>query len=383
MKNRKICIVTEARATYGYSRPVIRLIEGSPGLDLSLVVTGMHLLKEYGNTVEEIERDGFPIAAKVDMAMGGGSPTAWAKSLGVGIQSLAQVYDGLTPEIVLLFGDRAEVLAATVAAAYMNIPVGHVQSGDLSGHIDGSARHAITKLAHLHFPSCEDSAERVRRLGEEDWRIFNVGAPQLDEIIHGPRVDAGHLARTLRLDLNEPVLVVVQHPVLTEIDEARNQMIATMEVIEDLELQTVLIYPNVDAASEETIQVIHEYEHLPFVRTFRSLDRDLFVTLLDHASALIGNSSCGILEAPSFKLGVVNIGSRQRGRLQAPNVINVNHDRKEIAAAVERILGDEAFKRTLDRCVNPYGDGRSAERIVRVLSDIDIGGPLLHKTMTY
>lgn len=172
---RKIAVVSEARATYGYIKRVMHLVEASDRLELQLIVTGMHLLKEYGASINEILRDGFVPAAWVDMYLGGDTPTAWAKSLGVEMQGLAQVYDMLKPDLLLVAGDRAEILAATVTAAYMNIPVAHIQSGDLSGHIDGSARHAITKLAHVHLPACEDSAERVRKMGEEVWRIFNVG----------------------------------------------------------------------------------------------------------------------------------------------------------------------------------------------------------------
>ncbi|MBE9546457.1 MAG: UDP-N-acetylglucosamine 2-epimerase, partial [Proteobacteria bacterium] len=171
---RKIAVIASSRATYGYKQKLIGLIQESPKLDLQLIVTGMHLLKEHGLSIREIEADGYPIAAKVDMMVGGNTPSAWAKSIGVEIQGLAQVFSMLNPDLVLVTGDRAEMFAAAATAAYMNIPVAHIQAGDVSGHIDGSARHAITKLSHIHFPSCEDSAKRVERLGEEPWRIFNV-----------------------------------------------------------------------------------------------------------------------------------------------------------------------------------------------------------------
>ncbi len=383
MSQRKIAVITGTRATYGYNRGVMQLIKKSAELELAVIVTGMHLLPEFGLTVREVERDNVPIVARVDMMIGGDTPAAWSKSLGVCIQNLTQVYEMIRPEIVLVSGDRGEMLAATVAAVYMNIPVAHIQSGDLSGHIDGSARHAITKLCHIHFPSCEDSAHRVEKLGEEPWRIFDVGAPQLDELIHGDKLSKDELANLLNLDGDEPILVVLQHPVLAEVDKAYDQIVETMEAIKDVGSQTLVIYPNNDAAGQRIIDGIREYEELPFVSSIPNLERKAFMSLIANASLIIGNSSSGILEAPSFKLAAVNIGNRQRGRLQASNVINAPYDRKEIADAIQHALVSEEFHGQLEECVNPYGDGHSSERIVKILGEIEIGERLLDKQMTY
>jgi UDP-N-acetylglucosamine 2-epimerase (non-hydrolysing)/GDP/UDP-N,N'-diacetylbacillosamine 2-epimerase (hydrolysing) len=380
---RKIAVVSEARATYGYIRRLMQLIQRSARLELQLIVTGMHLLKEYGHSVDEIVRDGFTPSARVDMYVGGDSPTAWSKSLGVEIQGLAQVFDMLKPDLMLVAGDRAEILAATVAAVYMNIPVAHIQSGDLSGHIDGSARHAITKLAHVHLPSCEDSAERVRNLGEEPWRIFNVGAPQLDDVVHGKKIGRDELAGMFRLDFGRPVLLVIQHPVLTEVHLARKQMEETMAAVRDSGHQALVIYPNVDAAGREIISVIEQYRDCPSIRAFRNLDREVFLSLLGAVSVLVGNSSVGILEAPSFKLPAVDIGSRQTGRMRACNVITLpEFDRKIIRQEIDRALHDPVYRSALETCVNPYGDGNSSERICRILEEIDMSR-LLNKHMTY
>lgn len=380
---RKIACILSSRATYGYSRPVMRLIEKSKKLELAVIVTGMHLLKEYGLSVNEIIRDGFKIAAKVDMMVGGDSGAAWAKSLGLEMQSLAQVFSIIKPDIILIEGDRAEQLIATVTGVYMNLPVAHLQSGDVSGHIDGSARHAITKLCHIHFPACDDSAKRVLNMGEEKWRVFNVGAPQLDEIVHGKKISQRNLEKALGFEFAKPLLVVIQHPVLVEIAHARNQMIETMEAVKALGFQTVVIYPNIDAGGEEIIRVIRHYKGLPFFHTFKNLDRIIFLNLLRYASVLVGNSSCGILEASSFRLAAINIGSRQRGRMQAPNVINVPHDRKKIAVAIRKAIFDPHFQRKLFRCMNPYGDGRSAKRVVKILERIPLTPALLDKKITY
>ena len=380
---RKIAVVTTTRALYGYDRRIMRLIDESDDLELQTVVTGAHLLKEYGLSVREVEQDGFEIAARVDMVVGGDTPTAFAKSLGVCIQSMTQVFDMLAPDIVLISGDRGEILATAVTAAYMNIPVAHIQSGDLSGHIDGSARHAITKLSHIHFPSCDDSAERVKKLGEEPWRIFMVGSPQLDDVVRGHRLSSSEVGDRLNLDMAQPTAIVIQHPILAEIDQARDQMIETMEAVKELAIQSVVIYPNVDTAGQEIVKVIDEYGGLPFVKVCKNLEREVFLGLAGCASVLVGNSSAGILEAPSFKLAAVNVGNRQRDRMQASNVINVPHDRRQISDAIRKALNDEGFNKTLSQCVSPYGDGHSSERIVKVLSEISLDQKILDKRMTY
>ncbi len=380
---RKIAVIASSRATYGYKRRIIGLIQESEKLELQLIVTGMHLLKEYGLSVREIEADGYPIAARVEMMVGGDSPSAWAKSIGVEIQNLAQVFSMLSPDIVLVTGDRAEMFAAAVTAAYMNIPVAHIQAGDVSGHIDGSARHAMTKLSHIHFPSCEDSAKRVEKMGEEPWRIFNVGAPQLDSILNDPKLSREELNKKLGIDLNQPTALIIQHPALVESDKAYRQVKETMEAVAELKIQAIVIYPNIDSGGLEIIRAIKEYENLAFAHTYKNIERNIFISLLKEVSVVIGNSSCGILEAPSFKLPALNIGNRQRGRMQAGNVINVPHEHNEIAAAVKKALSDVVFKEQLKTCVNPYGDGKSSERIVKVLSEIECNETLLDKRITY
>jgi len=383
MRPKKVAVIASSRATYGYKRRIIHMIHESERLELQLIVTGMHLLKEHGHSVDEIEKDGHPIAAKVDMMVGGEHPAAWAKSIGVEIQSLAQVFRMLDPDLVLVSGDRAEMLGAAVTAVYMNKAVAHIQAGDLSGHIDGAARHAITKLSHIHFPSCEDSALRLERMGEEPWRIFNVGAPQLDDIVHGERLSKEELKSCFGLDFEEEVVLVIQHPVLVENTRARQQMAETLEAVRALGLPAMVIYPNVDAGKEGIIEMIKSYTKTGSIRAFKNLDREVFLSVLSAVSVLVGNSSCGILEAPTLKLPVVNIGSRQRDRMQANNVINVGYDRVEILRAMKKALYDADFKEALNSCVNPYGDGNSSAKIVKILENIEVNSRLLDKRMTY
>lgn len=380
----KIAVIASSRASYGYKRGVIRGIHESSALELQLIVTGMHLLAEHGSSVKEIEADGFPIASRVEMTVGGDTPSAWVKSLGIEMTSLAQVFSTLQPDLALVTGDRGEMLTACIAAAYMNIPVAHIQAGDVSGHIDGSARHAITKMCHLHFASCADSATRVERLGEETWRIFDVGAPQLDTLAETPTLPKVELARLFGFDFDQPVVVVIQHPVLAEFDQTHAQIIETMEAVKALGLQTVIIYPNNDAGGRIIIDAIKGYEQLPFIRTSRNLARIVLINLLRNAAAMIGNSSAGVLEGPFLKLPAVNIGSRQTGRMQSTNVINVPHERHAIEGAARRAIHDSEFRAQVQLCVNPYGDGKSSARIVKVLEELASQRVrLLDKHMTY
>jgi len=382
-KVKNIAVIASSRATYGYKRKLIGLIQKSSKLELQLIVTGMHLVKKYGYSISEIEADEYPVAAKVDMKMGGDEPFEVAASLGVEIQGLAQAFKTLEPDIALVTGDRAEMFAAAVTAVYMNIPVAHIQAGDVSGHIDGSARHAITKLSHIHFASCSDSAERVKRLGEEPWRVFDVGAPQLDSIIHDKKLSISELKSEIGIDLGKRTLLVIQHPVLVESDQAYEQMKVTMDAISELRLQTIIIYPNSDAGGLEAIRAISEYEALPFIHVYKNINRNVFISLLSHVSALVGNSSCGILEAPCFKLPAINIGNRQRGRMQAGNVINTEVDKNQIKEGILMSLDEEKFRAKLESCVNPYGDGKSSRIILEILEGLEINNRLIDKQITY
>jgi len=383
MKKRKIAVLASSRATYGYKRKLIGLIHRSSKFELQLIVTGMHLLPQYGHSIKEIEADGYPITAKVDMMLGGDSMASWAKSIGVEIQSLAQVFDIYKPDLLLVTGDRAEMFAGAVTAAYMNIPIAHIQAGDVSGHIDGNARHAMTKLSHLHLAACEDSANRVRRMGEEAWRVHNVGAPQLDYIIHGPKLSKVQLARELHISLDKPFALVIQHATLTEVDQAYSQMRETMLALKNSKMPSILIYPNVDSGGLQIIRAMKEFADVPWIHTAQNIERRLFISLLNEASIILGNSSTGILEAPSFKLPAINIGNRQRGRMQACNVINTGYDHRQIEKAIHHVLHDKRYLARLRHCVNPYGNGHSSEKILRILERLDFGPKLLDKRITY
>jgi len=382
---RKIAVVTGSRAEYGILYPVLKAVEAHPGLRLSLVVTGMHLSHEFGYTVQEIEKDGFEIEAKVDMLPSSDTLGAMAESVGVGIIGLAQTWEQLKPDIILVAADRVEPLAAAIAGAYISIPVAHIHGGDKSigGHADDSVRHAITKLAHIHFPATEKSAERIIKMGEDEWRVHTVGSPSLDIILNETLLPAETLAKELSIDLSQPLVLLIQHSVTTQVDEAPKQAKETLEAIVQIGYPTVLIYPNSDAGGRRMIEVIKEFEKYPFIKTFKSLPHKEYLSLMKVASVMVGNSSSGIIEAPSLGLPVVNIGIRQEGRERGKNVIEVEHNKQEIVNGIEKSLTDKGFLAEVKKCESPYGDGKTAPRIVEILSKVEITPQLLRKKITY
>jgi GDP/UDP-N,N'-diacetylbacillosamine 2-epimerase (hydrolysing) len=380
---RKIAVVTGTRAEYGIFKSVLREIEANPELNLSLIVIGMHLSAEFGYTVKEIEEDGFKIDAKIDVLHSEDTGAAMSKSIGRCMVKTAGALEKIKPDVLLILGDRSEMLAGAVSATYMGIPIAHIHGGDISGNVDEPVRHAITKLAHIHFAATKESADRIIQMGEEPWRVHVVGAPGLDLILNEKMPEPREIARKYGLDLSKPILLVVQHSVITEVDDAPNQIRETLETIVEMGYQTILIYPNADAGGRRMIGVIREYEKYPFIKTFRSVLHKEYLSLMKLASVMVGNSSSGIIEAPSFRLPVVNIGTRQKGRQRAENVIDVNYDKEEIKMAIQKALYDKKFKEKVKNCKNFYGDGKAGMRIVNVLSEVKIDKKLLEKRMTY
>lgn len=383
MTCRRIAVSLESRATYGYARNVLRAMRNVPELEPVTLVSGMHLMPELGNSVELIRRDGFPVSAEIPLAPAGNGRGAWPRAMGQAMTGFADSLEALKPDIVLLSGDRAETLTLCVTAAYMGIPIAHIQAGDRSGHIDDAARYAIGKFAHIHLASCEDSADRLRRMGEQEFRLFNVGAPQLDDM-----VDRDFAAHAMTLDghefnLRQPYVLLVQHPVLVERGEAADQMRDALDACLETGLPVVWIYPNSDAGFQDIVELINGHAGNPQLLSVQNLERDDYLTLLANAAILVGNSSSGILEAPTFRIPVVNIGNRQRGRPQASNILNCGYARAEIARTIAAGLGDPDVRAACARAVNPYGDGRSGPRICEILRDIPLDRRLLDKQNTY
>jgi UDP-hydrolysing UDP-N-acetyl-D-glucosamine 2-epimerase len=379
---RHIAILTEARSSYGYVRPIARLIETDDDLRYSLIVTNQHLLPDFGYSIEEIEADGLNVTDRIYMTLDGYTPATMAKSLGVLLLGITDALVRLQPDIVLVLGDRGDSLMAALAAAHMNIPVAHVQAGERSGNIDGMTRHAITRFAHVHFASGPDAAERLRRMGEDEFRIFTTGAPQLDELVNGDFASPDEIAQRFHVNLEDPLLLVLQHPVTEEFGEGVEQMEETLEAICELGHQTVVIFPNTDAGSDHLRLLIERY-HRPFMRVERNVPRRYYAGLMRTASALVGNSSSALIEAPAMGLPAVNVGARQRDRARAANVIDAPHDRRAIADAVRRALSPE-FRASFANGESPYlSDGRVSERIVKILKTIPIDERLLRKQIAY
>jgi GDP/UDP-N,N'-diacetylbacillosamine 2-epimerase (hydrolysing) len=378
---RKIIYLTGTRADYGLFSLTLRRIEQHPALDLALIVTAMHLAPEFGNTVRLVEQDGFPIAARVETLLAGDDGGSMARAIGLAILGLTQALESSRPDVLIVLGDRGEMLAGTIAAAHLNIPVAHVHGGEISGTIDESVRHAITKLAHFHFPSTDENAQRIIQMGEDPWRVHIVGAPGLDYLRSVEPMSREELEADLDLDLSQPVLLMTQHPVTTEVEAAADQMRTTLDAVAAVGTQTIITYPNADSGGRAMINVLGEYAALPFIRVRPTLGQPRYVSLLRHVDAMVGNSSSGIIEAPFFGLPVVNIGSRQRGRQRAENVLDVAHDCDAIERAIRRALGDKVFIHRARTCTSPYGDGRTGERIATSLAEVPLDRSVLQKRL--
>lgn len=380
---KQICIVTGTRAEYSYLKIIIKKIINSKKLSLSLIVTGMHLLKEYGYTIDLIKKDNIPITKIIPMYNENDSTnSALGKAVGSSIIKFTEALIELKPDVLLVLGDRYEPLVAAIAASTLKIPIAHIHGGDVSGTIDESLRHTITKLSHIHFPASPKSAKRIELMGEEKWRINMVGSTTIDNILYEKLLSKQEICKEFELNESERIALCVQHPNVYESEIAGEQMKTTLQVLRDLILQIIIIYPNNDSGSELIIEVIKEYETHTKFKIFKNIQRRIYLSLLKNVDFLIGNSSSGLIESPIFKVPVINIGDRNKGRETAENVIDVNHDYDEIKNAIKKALSKE-FRDLCNIIKNPYGDGKASERIVRILEELKIEKRLLIKKLTY
>ncbi|MDC8006297.1 UDP-N-acetylglucosamine 2-epimerase [Aureisphaera galaxeae] len=384
-ETRKICAVITARPSYSRVKTVLQAIKEHPKLELQLVVAGSALLDRYGNAVNFIEKDGFTIHEKVFMVLEGENKTAMAKTTGLGVMELSNVFYNLQPDAVLTIADRFETIATSIAAAYQNIPLIHLQGGEVTGNIDEKVRHANTKLADIHFVTSEDAKNRVIKMGEDERYVFNTGCPSIDlaaEVQNRPGLDFdpfgkyGGVGATFPLD--DGYIVVMQHPVTTEYHQAKEDVIKTLEVIDEIGVPTFWFWPNVDAGADGTSNGIRSYreKHNPKnIRFFKNMEPNDFLRLLVNGKCLIGNSSVGIRECSFLGVPVVNIGTRQNRRLRGENVLDVSYDKKEIYDAITLQLKDPKNTRS-----TIYGEGDSGKKIADILSDIELR---FHKTISY
>ena len=385
MNKRKICVVVTARPSYSRVKTALKAIDEHPDLELQLVVAASALLDRYGSAVNYMEKDGFSIAAKVFNILEGENLTAAAKTTGIGILELSTVFDNLSPDIVVTIADRFETMATAVAASYMNIPLAHIQGGEVTGNIDEKVRHSITKLADYHFVASEGAKERVLKLGENPNVVFNTGCPSIDlaaNVAKNPTLNFDPFEKYggvgSRINWKDGYLVVMQHPVTNEYESSRKHIEETLMAINELKVPTFWFWPNVDAGSDGTSKGIrsfretHRPEHIHF---FKNMEPDDFLRVLNECKCLIGNSSVGIRECAYLGVPVVNIGSRQYRRDRGSNVIDVDYNRKDIQISIETFM-----KSPKPRSSNVYGGGDAGEKIANLLVNLSLQ---FHKTISY
>lgn len=372
---RKICVVTGTRAEYGLLFWLLKELQNNAKVELQLVVTGMHLSPEFGSTYKIIEGDGFEISARVRMLLSDDSGVAITKSTGLGLIGFADAFDNLKPDIVVLLGDRFEILAAAQSAMFARIPIAHIHGGEATeGLIDEAIRHSVTKMAHLHFVAAAPYRKKVIQLGESPKRVFNFGAPGLDWLKKLNWLSRTELEEQLGIVLRKPIFLITYHPVTLEEkgpEESMRQLLYALDCFP--KASTVFTYPNADTNGRAIIELIEAYtkSHPDRCKAFSSLGQQRYLSLMRESDVVIGNSSSGLTEAPALKKATVNIGDRQRGRLKASSVIDCVAERSDITNAIRRALNDD-FRSTLPETLSLYGEGGSSKNISRVLCDVDL-----------
>ena len=380
MEKRSVIVTTGTRADYGILRPILDEIKNSKKLDLKLIVTGSHFLKEYGMTVNQIKKDGYQITAKIPIMPKTDSKFELTKILGECIVEFSKIFEKLKPDINIIFGDRDEMLASAIAAYHMNIPNAHIHGGDKSGGLDEYTRHAITKLSNIHFAATKKSANRILRMGEKSQNIFHTGSPSIDELVSNKITKINELKKKYGDEIINNKILLVQHSVTTEIDDVKNQINETLNAIIKLQKKTIIIGANIDSGNQiihkKIKQIIGKYN---FIHFYPTLPRNDFLGLLQNCRVLVGNSSSGIIEASFFKKPVVNIGIRQNFREKGPNVIDVKQfTEKSICNAIEKALKSKKLKQS-----SIYGKGNAAKKIIKHLEEIKLNTKLLQKQITY
>ena len=381
-KKRKVCVVVASRANYGRSKSILTAIKNHPDLELQLIVSASALLYRFGNVIDIIKKDGFTPDATVYMVIEGETPSTMAKSTGLAILELATLFENLKPDIVLTTADRYETMATAVSASYMNIPLAHTQGGEVTGSIDESVRHAITRLAHIHFPATKISYERLIKMGEEADRIYLTGCPSIDIIadidlsLDGVFERYGGVGAKLHTD--KQYIVVLQHPVTTEFGSAFEQINQTLLAIKGLKMPTIWLWPNVDAGTDSVskgLRMFREKDNPEYAHFYRNFSPEDYARVIYNCSCLIGNSSSAIREGAYLGIPAVNIGTRQQGRERGPNIIDVGYDHNEIKTAIETQISRPRYKRD-----SLYGTGDAGKKIAEILATCAI---TIQKKLSY
>ncbi len=375
---RRICVVTGTRAEFGLLRWLMQEIKESGDLELQVLATGMHLSPEFGLTYKEIEHAGFHIDAKVEMLLSADTATSVSKSMGLGMIGYADAYERLAPDLIVVLGDRFEILAATTVALIAGIPIAHLHGGETTeGAFDEAIRHSITKMSHLHFVAADEYRRRVIQLGEQPERVFLVGGLGIDAIKRVNLLDRVELESSLDFKLGKRNLLVTFHPVTLEGQSSADQMAELLAALAELEdTHIIFTMPNADTGGRELAAMVDQFVATnPRARVYSSLGQLRYLSCMSLVDGVVGNSSSGLAEAPSMGVGTINIGDRQKGRLQAASVIDCQPERSSILSAITHLYSPD-FQELLTTVVNPYGDGGASEKIVRVLRDYPLTGIL-------
>ena len=377
---RTVGVITTSRADYGIFLPILRRIQADSELELHLMVTGTHLSPEFGLTVRAIEADGFEIGERVEMLLSSDTPEGIAKSMGLGTIGFAQAYARFRPDILVVLGDRFEMHAAALAALPFKIPVAHIHGGELTqGAMDDALRHSITKLSHLHFVATDDYRRRLLQMGEEPWRVIVSGAPSLDNLHSIKLLERRELEDQFALHLDGDPLLVTYHPVTLEYEDTVWQVKELLEALSECSLPVLFTGPNADTDGRVITGMLEEFVRSnPKAQMVKNLGIQGYFSLMECAAAMVGNSSSGIIEAPSFGLPVVNIGTRQQGRIRGENVIDVGYGRNEIIEGIKKAIAPE-FRESISGLPNPYGDGHASALIVDHLKKVSFDQRLIIK----
>jgi len=380
MKKRIISIVSVARSDAGIYLPILKAIKKSSHLDFKLIVAAMHLSNEFGLTYKYFEEQGFKIDEKIEMTMSSDTPEGIAKSMGLGLISFGQLFGKSKPDMLMLLGDRFEMLAAANAAMPFAIPIIHLHGGEATeGVIDEQIRHSITKMSHMHFVSTKEYYDRVIQLGEQPWRVELSGAPSLDLLNEIKLWSRKKVEERINLSLKLPTILATLHPVTLEYEDTTAHVECFLKALEHLKIQVVFTYPNSDTSGRIIIDKIEEFvEKYNWAYRVTNFGQAGYFSMLKYAKAMVGNSSSGIIESASFQIPVVNIGDRQRGRVKSFNVIDVDYDKNEIIKAINKALSSD-FNNSLIGMKNPYGDGNASQKIIDTISNISIDKKLIMK----
>ncbi|MEG0669033.1 MAG: UDP-N-acetylglucosamine 2-epimerase [Clostridium sp.] len=381
---RNITVVTGTRAEYGLLKNIMKSIDNDDELNLQLVVTGMHLSPKYGMTKNDIIEDGFTIDEELPILLDCQGRDKNAREMGLAITEYVGAFNRLNPDILLVLGDRYEIFAAAAAAMAMNIPIAHVAGGEITeGAIDEQIRHSITKMAHIHFPGVEVYAENIRNMGEESWRVFNVGDSGIENIKLTELMSKDKLKESLGVEVDENTILATYHPVTLEVDEVEEQIHNLISALEKIDNTIIITYPNSDNGGDIIIKALDEFgAKNKNVHLFKSLGSLRYLSVMELCGLIVGNSSSALIEAPYMKKPVINIGNRQKGRLMAENIIQTGYESDEIYNAIKKAFSPE-FKEFVKNVESLYGEGNTSEEIVKVLKTIELGKKLLQKKLIW